>query len=503
MADRREPRRGAGPIGTEFDFGGVKERIVTRDDFPLERARQVLKGQTVAMVGYGVQGPGQGLNLRDNGIDVIVGQRKFRENGKPSESYEKAVVDGWVPGETLFEPVEAVRRANQVQLLLSDAGQKTTWQEVERALEPGMSLVFSHGFSIVFKDQTGVIPPPFVDVFLVAPKGTGRGVRENYLNGSGINSSFAIFQDATGKAEEHALATGIAIGSGFLFPTTFEKEVYSDLTGERGVLMGAFYGIMQAHFDFLRKDGRSPEQSFTDTVEIATQTISKIMGARGIDGLVKELYETHNFQAFADAYVVGRESTAPLFRDLYDRVVKGIETGIVLEANSQPDYRQKLNDELTKIDQSELGIAGHRVRNKRGEGPTVPSKARDLNIYQAVTAGLLAGVCEAQYNLLRSKGHSPSEAFNETIEEATESLHPLIDREGIDFLYANCSTTAQRGALDWYGTFRDAVAAPMQRIYYGKPLANPAQVRRVILSHEMWKAGKQVRDLRPQNQKVA
>lgn len=481
------------PIGTEFDFGGVKEKIVTRDDFSLERARQVLAGETIAVIGYGVQGPGQALNLKENGFNVIVGQR-------PGRSFEKAAQDGWIPDgprQNLFPIEEALKRATQVQFLLSDAGQKEQWPLIKPWLKPKGTLYFSHGFSITFKEQTGVIPPSDVDVILVAPKGSGRSVRENFLNGSGINSSFAIFQDASGKALERALATGMAIGSGFLFPTTFESEVFTDLTGERGVLMGAFYGLAQAGYDHLRRQGLSPQQAVSHTVEIATQTISKIIGEKGADGMIKDLPE-ELMEWFSNGFILAYNAANPVFEDLYEKVVTGVETAIVLGANSRPDYREKLDDELKLIDQSELGIAGRAVREKRTGGRTVPATIQ--NKEDAIIAGALVGIFHAQYELFRRKGHMPSEAFNETVEEATQSLYPLIDRNGIDWMYSNCSTTAQRGALDWNGRFRDVIFPQLERLYNGEKV--PASgIKEYIIASDMWKTGRAVRSLRPENRR--
>src|SRR5512134_3420925 len=240
----------------KFNFGGVEETVVTRDEFPLEKARQVLKDEVVAVLGYGVQGPAQALNMRDNGIRVIVGQKQ----GSPS--WDKALADGWVPGETLFSVEEAAERGTVVQYLLSDAGQRSQWPKIVECLDEGDMLYFSHGFSVTYKDQTGVVPPPHVDVALVAPKGSGSSVRRNFLDGSGINASYAVHQDFTGKAAERAVALGIAIGAGYLFPTTFKNEDYSDLTGERGILIGALSGVMEAQYNVLRKHGHSPSEAF-------------------------------------------------------------------------------------------------------------------------------------------------------------------------------------------------------------------------------------------------
>jgi ketol-acid reductoisomerase len=261
-----------------IDFGGTKEKVITRKEFPMARARKVLKNETIAIIGYGVQGPAQGLNLRDNGFNVIVGQaRAFKRD------WDRAVKDGWKPGKTLFDIEEAVQKGTIIQMLVSDAAQRTIWPVVKKNLKRGAALYFSHGFSIAYKKQTGVIPPKNVDVIMVAPKGSGLNVRRNFLTGAGINSSFAVEQDATGHAEERCLAVGIGIGSGYLFPTTFQHEVFSDLTGERGVLMGALAGIMEAQYDVLRSHGHSPSEAFNETVEELTQSLIRLVDENGMD----------------------------------------------------------------------------------------------------------------------------------------------------------------------------------------------------------------------------
>ncbi len=344
----------------KIDFGGVLEEVVTAEEFPLEKARQVLKDETVAVVGYGVQGPGQALNMRDNGIRVIVGQR---EGGA---SWEKALADGFVPGETLFSPEEAARRGTVIQYLLSDAGQKTMWPAIKACLNKGDALYFSHGFSIVYKERTGIIPPPDVDVILVAPKGSGRTVRTNFLAGSGINSSYAVFQDFTGRALERTLALGVAIGSGYLFPTTFANEVHSDLTGERGVLMGALAGIMEAQYNVLRKHGHSPSEAFNETVEELTQSLIRLVADNGMDWMYANCSTTAQRGAL-DWKGRFRDAVAPVFDELYERVISGEETQIVLDANSAPDYRQKLDKELATMRESEMWRAGSAVRSLRPE----------------------------------------------------------------------------------------------------------------------------------------
>ncbi len=344
----------------KINFGGVEEDVVTRDEFPVSKAQEVLGRETVVVLGYGVQGPGQALNMRDNGIKVIVGQRK---GGK---SWDKAIKDGWVPGETLLPLEEAAEKGTVLMYLLSDAGQKDFWPTLKPYLTPGKTLYFSHGFSVTYKDRTGVVPPEGIDVVLAAPKGSGLSVRRNFLNGSGINSSYAVFQDASGKAEEKAIALGIALGSGFLFPTTFEKEVYSDLTGERGVLMGAIAGIMEAQYNELRKNGHSPSEAFNETVEELTQSLIPLISENGMDWMYANCSTTAQRGAL-DWKGRFRDATAPVFSELYEKVKNGTETQITLDRNSQPDYRERLQEELDEIANSEMWSAGREVRKLRPE----------------------------------------------------------------------------------------------------------------------------------------
>lgn len=344
----------------KIDFGGTMEEVVTSEEFTLEKAREVLKDEVIAVLGYGVQGPGQALNMRDNGVNVIVGQRQG------GASWDKAVADGFVPGETLFPIEEAAKKATVIQYLLSDAGQVAMWPKIKECLNEGDALYFSHGFGIVYKDQTGIIPPENVDVILAAPKGSGRTVRTNFLDGSGINSSFAVFQDYTGRAKERTLAMGIAIGSGYLFETDFEKEVYSDLTGERGVLMGCLAGVMEAQYNLLRKNGHSPSESFNETVEELTQSLIRLVAENGMDWMFGNCSTTAQRGAL-DWAPKFRDAVAPVFEDLYNSVKTGEETRIVLDVNSAPDYREKLNAELDVIKNSEMWKAGAAVRALRPE----------------------------------------------------------------------------------------------------------------------------------------
>ncbi len=343
-----------------IDFGGTTEEVITSEEFTLQQARELLEKETVAVLGYGVQGPGQALNMRDNGIAVIVGQREG------SASWDKAVADGFVPGKTLFSIAEAAQKATVVQYLLSDAGQVAMWPTIKACLNEGDALYFSHGFGIVYRDQTGIVPPENVDVILAAPKGSGTTVRSNFLDGSGINSSFAVHQDYTGRARERTLALGIAIGSGYLFPTTFEKEVHSDLTGERGVLMGCLAGVMEAQYKVLRENGHSPSEAFNETVEELTQSLIRLVAQNGMDWMYANCSTTAQRGAL-DWAPRFRDAVAPVFDQLYKSVVTGEETRRTLECNSAADYRERLDAELKVIHDSEMWRAGAAVRALRPE----------------------------------------------------------------------------------------------------------------------------------------
>jgi len=343
-----------------MNFGGVEEQVATREEFPLEKAREVLKDEVIAIIGYGVQGPGQSLNLKDNGFNVIVGQRK------ESKTWDKAIADGWVPGETLFEIEEACQRGTIIQYLLSDAAQITLWPTVKKYLTPGKALYFSHGFAITYKERTGIIPPADVDVILCAPKGSGTSLRRMFLQGRGLNSSYAVFQDATGRAYDRTIALGIGIGSGYLFETTFKREVYSDLTGERGTLMGAIQGLLLAQFETLRENGHTPSEAFNETVEELTQSLMPLFAENGMDWMYANCSTTAQRGAL-DWMGPFHDATKPVFEKLYAEVACGNEAQRSIDTNSKPDYRAGLDAELKTLHDSEMWRTGAVVRKLRPE----------------------------------------------------------------------------------------------------------------------------------------
>eukprot|EP00475_Leptophrys_vorax_P043996 TRINITY_DN865_c0_g1_i2.p2 TRINITY_DN865_c0_g1~~TRINITY_DN865_c0_g1_i2.p2 ORF type:complete len:401 (-),score=115.72 TRINITY_DN865_c0_g1_i2:68-1270(-) len=352
-----------------LNFGGSMETVWERSDYPPEKIRAILGNDTMALLGYGTQGRGQALNMVDNGLKVIVG---LREGGR---SWKLAIEDGFIPGETLFPIEEAVKRGTVIMNLLSDAGQKESWPTLKPLLTAGKTLYFSHGFSVVYKEDTGVIPPPDVDVILVAPKGSGTTVRRLFLEGRGINSSVAIHQDVSGKAKDRAYAIGVAVGSGYLYETTFEKEVYSDLTGERGVLMGAINGIFEAQYEVLRANGHSPSEAFNETVEEATQSLYPLIGEKGMDWMYANCSTTAQRGAL-DWHGKFRDATKPVFEDLYRSVANGDETRRTLDRNSRADYKEQLEQELKEIREMEMWRAGETVRSLRPERQTRASAVK-------------------------------------------------------------------------------------------------------------------------------
>jgi ketol-acid reductoisomerase len=346
-----------------INFGGVEETVVTRKEFSLAKARKTLKNETIAVIGYGVQAPAQALNLKDNGLNVIIGAR----------SHDRAKKDGWKLGKDLFKIEDALEKGTIILFLVSDAGQKQLWKTVKKHLTPGKALVFSHGFGLVYNDITKIEPPEDIDVLLVAPKGSGLNVRRNFLSGAGINSSFAVAQDATGKAEDRCKALGIAVGSGFLFPTTFEKEVTSDLTGERGILMGALCGVMEAQYEVLRKNGHSPSEAFNETVEELTQSLIRLVDENGMDWMYANCSVTAQRGAL-DWRPKFKKATLPVFRELYKSVKTGKEAARTMRMGSRKDYKQVLEKELSQMAESEMWATGREIRKLRPKGKKIESK---------------------------------------------------------------------------------------------------------------------------------
>jgi len=353
------------PVMKTIEINGVTEQIIERSDYPIERQRAILGEEVTAVLGYGPQGRGQSLNLRDQGFSVLIGVR-------PGRSMDRALEDGWEEGENLLSIEDAAEQGTIVQYLLSDAAQIAMWPEITRRLRPGDCLYFSHGFGIVFREDTGIVPPETVDVVMVAPKGSGLTVRNHFLEGRGINASFAVWRDATGRARDRALATCFGIGSGHAFETTFEHEVYSDLTGERSVLMGLIQGAFKAQYEVLRSHGHSPSEAYNETVEEALQSLYPLIGENGMDWMYANCSTTAQRGAL-DWAPRFESALKPLIEECYQSVVRGDEARIVIGANSDEGYRDRLNAELRTMAGQELWEAGRVLREFRPERQSKPA----------------------------------------------------------------------------------------------------------------------------------
>lgn len=343
----------------ELNINGYKEQIVERSDYPIEQCKEILNNKVTAILGYGPQGRGQGLNMRDQGFNVIIGLRK-------GPSWEKALEDGWVENENLFEINEAAKKGDIIQFLLSDAGQIQAWPDVKKNLSEGDTLYFSHGFGVVFHAETNIIPPKDINVVLVAPKGSGLTVRNHFLEGRGINSSYAIYQDYDGSAKQIAIATAFAIGSGHLFETTFEKEVHSDLTGERCVLMGLIQGAFLAQYEVLRERGHSPSEAYNETIEEALESLYPLVSEKGMDWMYSNCSTTAQRGAL-DWAPKFKNVLKPVINECYEKVVSGEEARISISSNSRSDYREQLDKELDEVNNQEMWLAGKQLRPLRPE----------------------------------------------------------------------------------------------------------------------------------------
>ena len=343
----------------ELNINGYKEQIVERSDYPIARCKEILNNKITAILGYGPQGRGQGLNMRDQGFNVIIGLRK-------GPSWEKALEDGWVENKNLFEINEATKKGDIIQFLLSDAGQIQAWPDVKKNLSEGDTLYFSHGFGVVFHADTNIIPPKEINVVLVAPKGSGLTVRNHFLEGRGINSSYAIYQDYNGSAKQIAIATAFAIGSGHLFETTFEKEVHSDLTGERCVLMGLIQGAFLAQYEVLREKGHSPSEAYNETIEEALESLYPLVSEKGMDWMYSNCSTTAQRGAL-DWAPKFKNVLKPVINECYEKVVSGEEARISISSNSRNDYREQLDKELEEVNNQEMWLAGKQLRPLRPE----------------------------------------------------------------------------------------------------------------------------------------
>lgn len=342
----------------EIEIGNYAEKIYNDQDFELDACKNIFNNEIISVIGYGPQGRGQSLNLKDNGFNAIVGVRKY------GDSWNKAIKDGWEENVDLFSIEEASKRGNIIKYLLSDAAQIECWDQILPFLTKNKTLYFSHGFGIVYDKHTNISPPDNIDVILVAPKGPGALLRKKYLEGNGINCSMAVHQDYSGYATEKSLALGFGIGAKNIFETTFEKEVFSDLTGERCVLMGMIQGAFKAQYDVLRENNHSPSEAFNETVEEALVSLYPLVNDNGMDWMFENCSTTAQRGAL-DWSKKFYDIIKPEIEKCYESVKTGNEAKITIDANSDPNYRKNLQKELEEIKNQEVWKIGHIIRKMR------------------------------------------------------------------------------------------------------------------------------------------
>ena len=411
----------------------------------------------LGVIGWGPQGSAQAQNLRDSlgdAVRVVVGLRR------DSTSWDAAVQAGFTPeAGTLGEMYDVIRGSDMVILLISDGAMAESYKEVFSALRPGTTLGLSHGFLLGHLELVGDDFPDNIDVIAVCPKGMGASVRALYLqgkdvNGAGINASFAVHQDVTGRAVDRALGWSVGLGAPYTFRTTLQSEYLSDLSGERGILAGGLHGIVESLYRRFRDQGMTDEDAFRHSAESVTGPISRIISRDGLLGVYRML-DSDEKQVFAEAYSVSYPVGLELIHEIYDEVRSGDEVRSVVLAG-----KRLARFPMGKIDQADMWRVGQKVRADR-----VPDEIP----LDPFTAGVFIGVMMAQIDALLEFGHPYSEIANESVIEAVDSLNPYMHARGIAYLVDNCSITARLGARKWAPRFDYALT---QRAY---PLVDDEQ----------------------------
>lgn len=421
---------------------GVKESVLRggRRLFPL--LPKALAGiEQIGVIGWGSQGPAQAQNLRESLGDAIRVTVGLREG---SSSFEAARAAGFSESDgTLGEMFDVIRGSELVILLIADAAQAEQYEQIFAALRPGSTLGLSHGFLLGHLENQGAEFPTDVNVIAVCPKGMGPSVRALYLqgaevDGAGINSSIAIHQDVDGRATDYALAWSVAIGSPYTFRTTLDSEYRSDIFGERGVLLGAVHGLVEALYRRFRQDGGSPEDAFLRSAESITGPISEAISHHGILG-VYSLLDDAGREVFRRIYDASYGPMRAVLQEIYDEVAIGNEIRSVVRAHARLRAHP-----MSKIDQTEMWRVGTTVRANRDQ--------HDIPL-DPFTAGAYCATMMAQIDVLIAAGHPGSEIANESVIEAVDSLNPYMHARGISYMIDNCSTTARLGARKWAPRF--------------------------------------------------
>ncbi|GMI37240.1 hypothetical protein TrCOL_g9610 [Triparma columacea] len=411
-----------------------------RDLFPLLPA--AFEGiKKVGVIGWGSQAPAQAQNMKESlaaagsDITVSIGLRAGSSSMAEAKAQFDDVRDMW----------EVIKESDLVMLLISDAAQSKLYKEIFAAMKPGATLGLSHGFLLGYLDSIGEAFPEDMDVILVAPKGMGPSVRRLYeqgkeVNGAGINSSFAVHQDKSGKATELALGWGVAVGAPFLFQTTLRDEYKSDIYGERGILLGAVHAIVEGLYRRYQRQGMSPEDAFLNSAESITGMITKKISTRGIKAVYDDMSPADK-EVFETAYSASYGPSKEILQECYDEVACGNEIRSVI---MQGDRVNSGKGFIGKIDGTDTWKVGEKVRASRDDD------AIPLNPF---TAGVYVATMMAQIDVLLEGGHSYSEVINESVIEAVDSLAPYMHYRGVAFMVDNCSFTAKWGSRKWAPRF--------------------------------------------------
>lgn len=418
------------------------EAIIRGGRHLLTRLPTAFEGvQQIGVIGWGPQGSAQAQNLRDSlgdSVRVTVGLRSGSNSLPAARAAGFQEDDG-----TLGDMFDVIRGSDMVLLLVSDAALAALYPQIFESLRPGTTLGLSHGFLLGHLNNVGERYPEDVDVVGVCPKGMGKSVRALYLqgrdiNGAGINTSFAVEQDVTGRATDRALGWAVALGAPYTFQTTLRSEFISDITGERAILLGAVHGVVESLYARYQQQGMSAEDAFLHSVESVTGPISQTISKSGIRGLYDRLEEDERAD-FRKAYAVAYPAGLQLVHEIYDEVASGNELRSVVLAGER-----LARFPMGKVDQTAMWDVGKRVRTRRPDN-TIP-----LNPF---TAGIYCGIMMAQIDTLLERGHPYSEIANESVIEAVDSLNPYMHARGVAYMVDNCSVTARLGARKWAPRF--------------------------------------------------
>ena len=422
----------------------TQEMIVRggRDKFPLlPKAFDGIK--QIGVIGWGSQGPAQAQNLRDSlegtGIRVKVGLRP----GSASMALAREASFTEESG-TLGEMYNVVAESDMVLLLISDAAQIDHYEKVFATMKEGATLGLSHGFLLGHLESIGKYFPENINVVGVCPKGMGPSVRRLYvqgkeINGAGINTSFAVEQDIDGRATDQALGWAVAVGAPYVFMTTLGNEYRSDIFGERGILLGAVHGIVEALYRrFVMQEGMDEKKAFIDSVENVTGPLSRTISRDGILAVYEQL-DDKGKKVFEKIYSHTYKPAFDILLEIYDEVSSGNEIRSVYLAGKRFNRFP-----MGKIDGTRMWQVGAKVRAKR------PAAMPKVNPF---TAGVYCATMMAQIDLLIEKGHCLSEVANESVIEAVDSLNPYMHFKGVAFMVDNCSTTARLGSRKWAPRF--------------------------------------------------